>query len=124
MADLRAHLSSLAEALPAGTFVPVPREWLLELLGARRALRRPRRLPRPTSRCMISRNASDASRRRSGWWLEARRFPNAYRFQGREWRVPPSDLAAFGAQERERARAPPAAAPDSPIVAAWRKVTA
>jgi hypothetical protein len=30
-----AGLRSLAEALPAGTAVPIPREWLLELLGVR-----------------------------------------------------------------------------------------
>jgi hypothetical protein len=30
--ELAAGLRSLAEALPAGAAVPVPREWLLELL--------------------------------------------------------------------------------------------
>jgi predicted DNA-binding transcriptional regulator AlpA len=30
--DLRAHLLALATALPAGSAVPVPREWLLALL--------------------------------------------------------------------------------------------
>lgn len=33
MTDLRPHLRVLAEALPAGTAIPVPREVLLDLLG-------------------------------------------------------------------------------------------
>ena len=32
MTDARAHLRALAEALPPGSAVSVPREWLLELL--------------------------------------------------------------------------------------------
>ncbi|MFN0178967.1 MAG: helix-turn-helix domain-containing protein [Gemmatimonadales bacterium] len=57
-------------------------------------------------------------------WLEAGRFPNAYRFQGREWRVPVTDLDAFETQERERARAPQATGPAAPIVdlSVWRTV--
>lgn len=34
MMGVRAHLRALAEALPVGAAVPVPREWLLELLDA------------------------------------------------------------------------------------------
>jgi predicted DNA-binding transcriptional regulator AlpA len=33
MSDHRAHLRALAEALPPGSAVPVPREWLLQLLN-------------------------------------------------------------------------------------------
>lgn len=33
MTDPRPHLRALAEALPAGSAVSVPREWLLELLA-------------------------------------------------------------------------------------------
>ena len=57
-------------------------------------------------------------------WLEAGRFANAYRFQGREWRVPLASLTAFEAQERDRVRVPQAEPSAAPIVdlSAWRKV--
>ena len=32
--DHRSHLRALADALPPGSAVPVPREWLLALLGS------------------------------------------------------------------------------------------
>ena len=34
MTDPRTHLRALAESLPPGIAVPVPREWLLELRGS------------------------------------------------------------------------------------------
>ncbi|HMU61590.1 MAG TPA: hypothetical protein PKA66_07400 [Gemmatimonadales bacterium] len=39
--ELVPHLRALADALPAGTVVPVPREWLLELLGESASLVEP-----------------------------------------------------------------------------------
>lgn len=33
-------------------------------------------------------------------WLEAGRFPGAYKLRGRDWRVPPDAVEAFKARER------------------------
>ena len=60
-------------------------------------------------------------------WLEAGRFPGAYKLNGRDWRVPPDALAAFLAAQRTRptpeqnvtVAAEPAPSHD---LGAWRRV--
>ncbi len=118
----REGLRRLAEALPAGSAVPVPREWLLELLGAERA-EAAADLTVPQIAERFGRSASTVR-----WWIESDRFPGAYRLRGREWRVPPAALAAFEAAERDTATAKPRPVPAGPRRAAvvdlgdWRKV--
>jgi hypothetical protein len=98
--EARAGLQALASALPDGSAVPVPREWLLELLsGAGDA---PRVVVAPadlTAAQLAERFGRHASTVRL--WLERGAFPGAYKLRGRDWRVPPASLAAFEARERE-----------------------
>ncbi|MBA3497088.1 MAG: helix-turn-helix domain-containing protein [Gemmatimonadales bacterium] len=58
-------------------------------------------------------------------WLEHGRFPGAYRFRSREWRIPPAGLDAFEKQERSRAQAgsePTRPARSRPAdLSAWRR---
>lgn len=124
------QLRALANALPAGTALPVPREWVLELLD-----RIDGQVP-----AMVSTSAdltvSDLAGRfnRSPstvrWWIECGRFVGAYRLRGREWRVPPAVLQAF--EEAERSAAPRGPANPDPTprrsrgkvvdLGDWRKV--
>ncbi len=59
-------------------------------------------------------------------WVEAGRFPGAYRLHGnREWRVPPTGLQQFEQAERQRGAgkelASPVRRPGKPVnLSAWR----
>lgn len=52
-------------------------------------------------------------------WCEQQRFPNAYRLNGREWRIPAGDVTAFqiAAQTQQR----PATAASTPNLSQWRQ---
>ncbi len=89
-------LRRLAEALPAGTAIPVPRELLIELLEGRRETR----AADPTVEEVGTRYRRAPSTIRG--WCEAGRFPGAYKLHDREWRIPAAALEAFDAAERER----------------------
>lgn len=100
-------LRALATALPAGASVPVPREWLLELLGPAKAS--PAAEVADSTVDDLARRYSRAASTVRGW-IEAGQFPGAYRLRGREWRVPLSGLTAFEDHERQHVReqsAPP-----------------
>ncbi|MDX2060103.1 MAG: helix-turn-helix domain-containing protein [Gemmatimonadales bacterium] len=61
------------------------------------------------------------------WWIESNRFPGAYRFRGKEWRVPAAAVAAFEADERARRTPAPIGAASEGAGAvvdlgAWRRV--
>lgn len=124
------QLRALANALPAGTALPVPREWVLELLD-RIDGQEPASTPAPAD-LTVSDLAGRFNRSPSTvrWWIECGRFAGAYRLRGREWRVPPAALQAF--EEAERAAAPQAPTPPNPTprrprgrvvdLGAWRKV--
>jgi Helix-turn-helix domain len=127
--ELAKGLRALAEALPASTAVPVPREVLLELLAT------PSLAPeRPTvtapADLTVAELAARFGRKPSTvrGWLDRGLVAGAYRFQGREWRVPTASLAAF----EEMQRLGSAAGPMSPSrrargrsvdLGAWRRTS-
>ncbi len=97
----RNALRELAAALPAGAAVPVPREWLLDLLGDTAPL------PDKATADLTAAGLALHFKRRPSTvrgWIEAGMFPGAYRFRGREWRVTAAGLAAFEESEREHRR--------------------
>jgi hypothetical protein len=100
--EARRALQVLASALPEGGAVPVPREWLLELLCGAGPSPRMADEADLTAVLVAARFGRHASTVRL--WLERGMFPGAYKLRGRDWRVPPSSLAAF--EERERDRKP------------------
>jgi hypothetical protein len=121
--DRRSVLIVLARDLPAGAAVPVPREWLLELLGESSSA------ADPDLRVEELARRFGRSRSTIRTWCELNRFPGAYRFQNREWRVPAGALAIFEATERERAGKPqrspegPSGAPPGMVdLSDWRRV--
>lgn len=59
-------------------------------------------------------------------WLEAGRFPGAYKLNGRDWRVPPDALAAFQSAQRTQTPVVTAPTPSSQPadLRAWRRVRA
>jgi helix-turn-helix protein len=94
-------LRALAEALPAGAVVPVPRDWLLELLAAADASPAARPAD-PTVEEVATRYGRAPSTVRG--WCEAGRFPGAYKLHDREWRIPAAGIEAFEVTERQRER--------------------
>lgn len=104
-----AALRTLAEALPTGQAVPVPREWLLDLLEGSSVTADVAQTPGIDLTCHQVADAlgRDASTVRA--WVARGDFPGAYRLNGREWRIPPDALGAW--QEGQRKRPPDAAVP-------------
>jgi Helix-turn-helix domain len=92
-------LRALAEALPEGSAVPVPKAWLLELLDAGRL--DPAQAPAAAD-LTVAQVAARFGRNPSTvrGWIERGFIPGAYRFQAREWRVPAASLEAFEANQR------------------------
>ena len=101
-----AQLRQAAELLPPGASVTLTREALLELTAGVE--------PGPGSSGATGQPAGDLSVadlaarfQRSPstirGWLEAGRFPGAYKLSGRDWRVPVSGVEAFVALERRQA---------------------
>jgi excisionase family DNA binding protein len=95
-------LQALAEALPVGQAVPVPREWLLELLARKPVEGDADQAPAVDLTCHQVADAlgRDASTVRS--WVARGDFPGAYRLNGREWRIPPESLRAWQEGQRRR----------------------
>jgi hypothetical protein len=102
-------LRTLAELLPPGGAVSLPREALLEALAEI-----PAPAPVPVGDLTVADVAVHFQRSPSTvrGWLEAGRFDDAYKLNGRDWRVPHAALAAFAeAQQRGKAN-----------LGAWRKL--
>jgi excisionase family DNA binding protein len=105
--DTLASLRTLASALPPGQAVPVPREWLLELLDGMPAAAPVRDLPAGmdlTCRQLADMLGRDGSTVRG--WVSRGDFPGAYRLHGREWRIPADALHVW--QEAQRLGQDPA----------------
>jgi excisionase family DNA binding protein len=97
-----AALRSLAEALPENQAVPVPREWLLELLGGKPVESSAAQAPTVDLTChqVAESLGRDASTVRA--WAARGEFPGAYRLNGREWRIPAESLHAWQEGQRQR----------------------
>jgi helix-turn-helix protein len=100
--ELAIGLRALAEALPAGSAVPVPREFLLELLAEQGTAASAATPMDPTVEAIAARYGRAPSTVRG--WCEAGRFPGAYKLHDREWRIPAAAIESFEAQERRRGR--------------------
>jgi hypothetical protein len=97
----RAALLRLAQALPDGTAVPVPRAWLLELLEGTEA---PSAGAVPVDVDLTPEEAGAAFQRSPVTiraYCNAGLIPGAYRLRERQWRIPRAALAAFQAAERK-----------------------
>ena len=120
-------LQALAEALPVGQAVPVPREWLLELLVGMPVEDAAGHAPAVDLTCHQVADAlgRDASTVRA--WAARGEFPGAYRLNGREWRIPAESLRAW--QEGQRQRPSKSAASIRPggrrlALSSWRSTPA
>jgi hypothetical protein len=119
VSDLRQHYRAVAEALPVGTAVSVPRELLLELLEASAGrLQTSAVSPDLTVADLCTRFSRKPSAVRA--WLERGDFPGAYRLNGREWRVPPAAVEAFEAAQR--GAAPGGTGESGKDLGAWRRM--
>lgn len=130
-ADRTAALLALAEALPAGTAVPVPREWLLDLLTGSEA--QPATATLPLADLTVGQLAERFGRKActARGWCERGQLPGAYRWKGtREWRIPLASVLAFEQAERERQAGASRETPQlaggrrkSADLSAWRRVS-
>ena len=125
--DALTGLRALAESLPPGTAIPVPRETLLALLAGTATGEvlssdtPPADLTVPGVAARFGRHPSTVRA-----WLERGKLPGAYRLRGREWRIPPAALAAFEAAERAQwaERTQPSATPSARAdLGAWRSAS-
>jgi hypothetical protein len=99
----RAALRLVADALPAGTTVPVLREHLLELLDGEASAPAAPTLAEDLT-CVdvgriIGRHSSTVRA-----MCERRELPGAYRQHGREWRIPPAAVEAYRTGQRNPPR--------------------
>lgn len=125
--DLRAHYLAIAEALPAGTAVPVPVELLVELLAGGGDPGAISDAPPPdfTVPQVAARFGRKPSTVRG--WIAGGQLPGAYHFRGRELRIPAAAVMAFEAGQRGHDAIPAAAgvrrrARQAPDLGGWRKV--
>jgi hypothetical protein len=96
----REALQRLAQALPAGTALPVPREWVLELLSGAET---PKATTTPLELDLTPEEAGAALHRSPVTiraYCNAGLFRGAYRMRGRQWRIPRAALEGFLAAER------------------------
>jgi hypothetical protein len=103
-------LRELAARLPPGSSVTLPRDELLEAVGEPNQAQ-------PSAGLTIAQLAARFYRFPSTVraWVEAGRFPDAYKLEGRDWRVPESSIAVFiAAQHHGPAR--------EQSISAWRNV--
>jgi hypothetical protein len=128
----REALQALATALPPGSAVSVPREWLLALLAATADAPSPSTGALPATDLTVADLATRYGRSKATAraWCEAGRFPGAYRMHGsREWRIPQSGVESFDTAERQRGNGKAGAQPAGrsrtrPInLGSWRSVS-
>jgi excisionase family DNA binding protein len=121
-----AALRTLAEALPTGQAVPVPREWLLDLLEGSSVTADVAQTPGIDLTCHQVADAlgRDASTVRA--WVARGDFPGAYRLNGREWRIPAESLRAWQEGQRRRPSAPavPIRGGRRLLLSSWRSTPA
>ena len=108
------QLRQAAELLPAGASVTLTREALLAALGGVEPV------VLQTSADLTVVQVSERFHRSPSTvrgWLEAGRFPGAYKLNRRDWRVPTAAVDAFEARQRE----PAASRGPGPDLGAWRR---
>jgi hypothetical protein len=121
-------LRTLAEALPDGAAVPVPKAWLLELLDGGSDASSMGPAQGPPADLTVAELAERYHRKPStvrGWILSGRL--RSYLFVGREHRVTPAALQEFEATERNATGTPRAQSQSKRSTKAvdlggWRKV--
>jgi hypothetical protein len=86
--DLRHALRVLAEQLPPGSAVPVPRETLLQLLNSPQAESEDLTIVQAAG--MLHRSPATVR-----LWCAQGMIPGALRWRGREWRIPRLGLEEF-----------------------------
>jgi hypothetical protein len=97
----REALLRLAQALPVGTALPLPREWVLELLAGVPA---PQPATTPLTVDLTPEEAGAALQRSPVTiraYCSAGLFKGAYRFRGRQWRIPRASVETLQAAERK-----------------------
>src|SRR2546422_8523983 len=105
LADLR----ELVARMPPGSTVTLPRDALLEAVGAPDAPEMPADLTVAEAATRFHRSASTIRT-----WTEEGRFIGAYKLNGRDWRIPVAAVAQFIERQRHQG-----AGHD---LGAWRKV--
>jgi hypothetical protein len=93
------RLRQLAAVLPPGASVTLDGAALAELLAEPGGAEQ----PEPAAELMTVQQLAHRFQRAPSTvrgWLEAGRFPGAYRLRGRDWRVPSAAAAAFEATEQ------------------------
>ena len=96
------HLRALSAGLPPGASVTLSGDWLREQLADTTGQGAEALDADQTIAQLAERFGRAPSTVRA--WLEADRFPGAYKLRGRDWRVPAAGVAAF--LEAERAPRP------------------
>jgi hypothetical protein len=119
----REHLRALAEALPAGAAVSVPREWLLELLDVANALQTSALPPADLTVADLAARFGRGTSTVRGW-LERGFFEGAYKLNSKDWRVPQAAVEAFQERQRGGKQSEGSGLGDRPVgcLGDWRKV--
>ena len=109
------ELRELAARLPPGSSVTLPRGALLEAVGE------PSR-SQPSADLTVAQLAARFYRSPSTVraWVEAGRFPDAYKLEGRDWRVPELSVTAFIAAQRHVPGQPSSISSHRPTLGDWR----
>jgi excisionase family DNA binding protein len=120
--EIAARLRALADALPPHGSVTFSRDDLEAMVGECAPVRAE---PEPIAGLTVPALAAELGRSDSTvrGWLAAGEFPNAYKLQGKEWRIPQSDVHAFIESQRspriEESAAPLPYGDDD--LGSWRK---
>jgi hypothetical protein len=121
--EARAGLQALADALPAGSSISLPREWLLALLeGTTAAPAQPAEYTAKEAARMLGRAPGTIRT-----WCEQGMVRDSYRNAGREWKIPAASLEDLRVRCRAgRLRSPEVARPtpaQTPAdLSAWQHV--
>lgn len=115
--NLLDRLRRMAESVPPGGSVTIPRDWLVAELDQAPAAEPQGDLTVAEAGKILGRAASTVR-----VWCHGELIPGAYLYRNREYRIPPAALAAFQEAERTRKRGerntPPAGQPAN--LGAWR----
>ena len=119
MSDFLRRMRDLADRLPPGSSITLAGAWLREQLEDVP----PDGAVLSDGDLTIAQLATRFGRAPSTVraWIEAKRFPGAYKLRGREWRVPPAAIAAFTDAERRQPPAVRAGHATASKLSDWRK---